>query len=75
MIRIDNVCKHFAGLKAVDHISIEIARGSITGLIGPDGAAKTTLFNIVAGLYAPTSGRIYLDDEEITGLEPHQLDR
>ncbi len=73
MIRIENVCKHFGGLKAVDHVSIEIAEGSITGLIGPNGAGKTTLFNTIAGLYRPSAGRIYLDDEEITGLKPHQL--
>ena len=73
MIRVDKVSKHFGGLKAVDQVSIEIAEGSITGLIGPYGAGKTTLFNTIAGLYAPTSGRIFLDDEEITALKPHQL--
>ena len=73
MIRIENVCKYFGGLKAVDHVSIEIAEGSITGLIGPNGAGKTTLFNTIAGLCEPSAGRIYLDDEEITGLKPHQL--
>lgn len=73
MIRVDNVCKYFGGLKAVDHVSIEIAAGSITGLIGPNGAGKTTLFNTIAGLYAPTEGQVFLDDEEITGLQPYQL--
>ena len=73
MIRVDNVSKHFGGLKAVDHVSLEIARGSITGLIGPNGAGKTTLFNTIAGLYAPTDGHVYLDDQDITGLKPHQL--
>jgi branched-chain amino acid transport system ATP-binding protein len=73
MIRVDDVCKHFGGLKAVDHISIEIAAGCITGLIGPNGAGKTTLFNIIAGLYTPTAGRIFLDNEDITGFKPHQL--
>jgi len=73
MIRVENVSRHFGGLKAVDHVSIQIASGSITGLIGPNGAGKTTLFNTIAGLYIPTEGRIFLDDEEITGLKPHQL--
>jgi branched-chain amino acid transport system ATP-binding protein len=73
MIRVENLSKHFGGLKAVDNASIKIARGSITGLIGPNGAGKTTLFNTIAGLYKPTSGRVFLGDEDITGLKPHQL--
>jgi branched-chain amino acid transport system ATP-binding protein len=73
MIRVENVSKHFGGLKAVEHTSLEIEKGSITGLIGPNGAGKTTLFNMIAGLYSPTEGHIYLDDEDVTGLPPHQL--
>ena len=73
MIRVENLSKHFGGLKAVDNVSINIAKGSITGLIGPNGAGKTTLFNIIAGLYTPGAGRVFLDGEEITGLKPHQL--
>jgi len=73
MIRVENLSKHFGGLKAVDNVSINIAKGSITGLIGPNGAGKTTLFNTIAGLYTPNSGRVFLDGEEITGLKPHQL--
>ncbi len=73
MIRVENLHMHFGGIHAVDGASIEIAKGSITGLIGPNGAGKTTLFNVIAGAYAPTSGHVYLDDEEITGLSPHEL--
>ena len=73
MIRVENLSKHFGGLKAVNNVSINIAQGSITGLIGPNGAGKTTLFNTIAGLYEPTSGRVFLDGEEITGLKPHEL--
>lgn len=64
---------HFGGIKAVNGTSIEIAKGSITGLIGPNGAGKTTLFNVIAGHYMPTSGTVYLDGEDITGLSPHKL--
>jgi branched-chain amino acid transport system ATP-binding protein len=73
MIEVKNLSKHFGGLKAVDNTSIEISKGSITGLIGPNGAGKTTLFNTIAGLYEPTAGSIFLDGENITGLKPHQL--
>lgn len=73
MIRVENVTKNFGGIRAVDGVSLEIAKGSITGLIGPNGAGKTTLFNIIAGHFPPSSGRIFLDGEDVTALEPHEL--
>lgn len=73
MIVVENLHKHFGGVRAVNGASLRIAPGSITGLIGPNGAGKTTLFNVIAGLYTPTSGRVLLGDEDITGLKPHQL--
>jgi len=73
MIRVDNVHKHFGGVRAVNGASMHIAEGSITGLIGPNGAGKTTLFNIIAGAFEPTAGEIFLGDHEITGLKPHEL--
>ena len=54
-------------------MSLTIAEGSITGLIGPNGAGKTTLFNIIAGLYPPSAGRILLENQDLTGLKPHEL--
>ena len=59
MIVVDDVHKHFGGLRAVDGASLKIETGSITGLIGPNGAGKTTLFNVIAGHYKPTSGRVF----------------
>lgn len=73
MIDIDDVHLHFGGIRAVDGASFTIEQGSITGLIGPNGAGKTTLFNVIAGHYRPTSGHVYLDGEDITGLQPHDL--
>lgn len=73
MIRIENLHMQFGGIHAVENVSLSIEEGSITGLIGPNGAGKTTLFNCIAGAYTPTSGKIYLDGEEITGLKPHEL--
>jgi branched-chain amino acid transport system ATP-binding protein len=73
MIRVENLHKRFGGLRAVDGASLEISAGSITGLIGPNGAGKTTLFNVIAGAFRPTSGRVFLNDKDITGLKPHEL--
>jgi len=73
MIKVESVSKNFGGVQAVNDVSIEIQKGSITGLIGPNGAGKTTLFNIIAGNLKPSHGRIFLDNEEISGLQPHTL--
>jgi branched-chain amino acid transport system ATP-binding protein len=73
MIRVDNLHRHFGGFRAVDGATLTIETGSITGLVGPNGAGKTTLFNVIAGALEPTSGRVTMDGEDITGLPPHVL--
>ncbi|MEZ5912084.1 MAG: ABC transporter ATP-binding protein [Paracoccaceae bacterium] len=73
MIVVEDLHKHFGGFHAVDGASLEIREGSITGLIGPNGAGKTTLFNVIAGRLPPTSGRVTMAGEDITGLPPHDL--
>ncbi len=73
MISVTDLSKYFGGIHAVEDVTLNIEKGSITGLIGPNGAGKTTLFNVVAGVFKPTSGKVYLDGEDVTGLEPHQL--
>lgn len=73
MIEVRDVVKAFGGFRAVDGASLQIARGSVTGLIGPNGAGKSTLFNVIAGLMPPTSGSVVLDGQDITGLPPHEL--
>jgi branched-chain amino acid transport system ATP-binding protein len=73
MIVVDDLHKHFGGFHAVDGATLEIKEGSITGLIGPNGAGKTTLFNVIAGRLPPTSGRVFMEGEDITGLPPHDL--
>ncbi|MEM1301311.1 MAG: ABC transporter ATP-binding protein [Pseudomonadota bacterium] len=73
MIKVEDLHKHFGGFHAVDGATLEIAEGSITGLIGPNGAGKTTLFNVIAGNLEPTSGKVLMAGEDITGLPPHEL--
>ena len=73
MITVKNLTKKFGGFTAVNDASLTIEEGSITGLVGPNGTGKTTLFNVIAGVYKPSKGTVYLDGKDITGLEPHQL--
>ena len=75
ILRIQNVSKHFGGVQAVRDCSLDVRAGSITGLIGPNGAGKTTLFNLITGFHRPDTGHIFLREEEITGLEPHEIFR
>jgi len=73
MIKVNALSKRFGGFTAVNNASLTIQSGSITGLIGPNGAGKTTLFNVIAGVHTPSSGQVFLDGEDITGLPPHEL--
>ncbi|MEN2978032.1 ABC transporter ATP-binding protein [Tistrella bauzanensis] len=73
LISVQNLVKRFGGLAAVDDCSLDVPKGSVTGLIGPNGAGKSTLFNIIAGALPPTSGRVLLEGRDITGMKPHRL--
>ena len=73
MLQINKIHKKFGGLKAVNNVSINVEKGSITGLIGPNGAGKTTLFNIIAGNLNSDKGEIFFDNEDITNLKAHEL--
>jgi len=73
MLKLSNIDKFFGGLHAVDDVSIEIKKGSITGLIGPNGAGKTTLFNIIAGHIEPSSGKVELDGANVSNMAAHEL--
>ncbi len=73
ILRVRAVAKAFGGNRAVDDCSLDIPRGSITGLIGPNGAGKSTLLNIIAGALRADSGAITLDGAPITRLRPDQL--
>ncbi len=67
------VTKSFEGLRAVNECSLQVGRGTITGLIGPNGAGKTTLFNLVTGFLKPTAGEIAFAGDRIDGLPPHRV--
>lgn len=73
MLEVRDLSKEFGGLKAIDGVTFEIRKNTITGLIGPNGAGKTTLFNTIAGVYAPTRGEILFKGEHIEGLPPYKI--
>lgn len=73
LLSVQNLVKNFGGMRAVDHCSLEVRRGTITGLIGPNGAGKTTLFNLITGSIRPDSGRVWLRDREITAQRADQV--
>ncbi|MFC7157426.1 ABC transporter ATP-binding protein [Halomarina halobia] len=75
ILEVRDVGKTFSGLVALDGVSMDVGRGEIVGLIGPNGAGKTTLFNCISGVFPPTSGRIVLDGEDVTGLAAHEIAR
>jgi lipopolysaccharide export system ATP-binding protein len=63
-----DLSKSYRGRKVVDDVELEIGQGEVVGLLGPNGAGKTTTFYILVGLARPDSGRVLLNDEEITDL-------
>jgi len=73
VLKVIDVHKSFVGIKALDGVSLEVERGSITGLIGPNGSGKTTLFNVVSGFYPKDAGEIYLKGERIDELPPNEV--
>jgi branched-chain amino acid transport system ATP-binding protein len=75
MLVAEAVTRRFAGLVAVDSVSLEVQRGRIVSVIGPNGAGKTTLFNLLTGQLAPSDGRIRWDGVRIDTLPPHRRAR
>jgi len=68
IIEVKNVSKSFGGVKANIDISLKVKKGSITGIIGPNGCGKTTLFNSIVGYHPIDNGSIIFDNNEISKL-------
>src|ERR1700694_2161887 len=73
LLKLDNCTIRFGGLTSVSRFSLEIAKGELVGLIGPTGAGKTTVFNMVTGVYQPTEGEVLLAGERLNGLKPYAI--
>ena len=75
LLRTERLTRAFGSLIAVDRVDVSIRRGELRSIIGPNGAGKTTFFRLISGEMTPTSGRIFFDEREITGLPQHAVAR
>ncbi|HQU27415.1 MAG TPA: ABC transporter ATP-binding protein [Acidimicrobiales bacterium] len=73
ILSVSGVSRAFGGVHALEGCSLEVAEGSIAGLIGPNGSGKTTLFNVVTGYVRADQGTVRFRDEDVTGLKPNQV--
>lgn len=72
ILEIQNLTKNFRGLKAVNNVSFTVEEGCITGMIGSNGAGKTTVFNMISGVLVPSDGKIIYKGQDITGTKAHK---
>lgn len=75
VLELKKLCRHFGGLKAVHLVDLELKEHALNGLIGPNGSGKTTIFNVITGIYDPTDGEVFLDGQSIGGLEPFVINQ
>jgi ABC-type branched-subunit amino acid transport system ATPase component len=75
LLRLDDVQRHFGGVRAVDGVSLDVEKGAIQGLIGPNGAGKTTLVNVITGYVPFQAGKAWIEADQLTGLPAHRIAR
>jgi branched-chain amino acid transport system ATP-binding protein len=73
LLVVDDVYRHFGGVRAVDGVSFKVDEGQIKAMIGPNGAGKTTMFNLLTGLLRPDAGVVTFKGQQLTGLPPHRI--
>ena len=72
-LSVKGISKSFSGLRAVDDVSFDVKAGAIQALIGPNGSGKTTVFNMIAGVFRPDTGDVLLDGKSLLGKRPDQI--
>jgi ABC-type branched-subunit amino acid transport system ATPase component/ABC-type branched-subunit amino acid transport system permease subunit len=73
LLRTDGIAKAYGGVQALDGATIEVAEGTVAGLIGPNGSGKTTLFNVITGYERPDAGEVWFGGQAITGYAPDKV--
>src|SRR4051795_554596 len=72
MISVSSVDKHYGDFQALHDVSIELASGELTALLGPSGSGKSTLLRVIAGLEVPDAGRVAIAGTDVTGVPPQR---
>lgn len=75
LLVVRGLTRRFDGIVALDDVDLEVPPGEVLGVVGPNGAGKSTLLHVVAGLLAPSAGRVLLDSVDITGWAAHRVRR
>jgi branched-chain amino acid transport system ATP-binding protein len=75
VLEVSGLRKAFGGITAVDGVSLTVGEGEIVGVIGPNGSGKSTLFNCILGQLSPSAGKVRLDERDVTGMRPCDLNR
>jgi branched-chain amino acid transport system ATP-binding protein len=75
ILEVRQLTKRFGGLLAVSAVEFAVPRKTVLSIVGPNGAGKTTLFNLISGAIRPDQGSVLFDDHDVTGWEPHRLNR
>ena len=73
ILRCEDISLDFGGVRALSDISFTVKEGEFLSIIGPNGAGKTCLINTITGFYRPSSGAVYYQQHELTGLPPHEI--
>lgn len=73
LLEVKGITKKFGGIIALKDVNLEVERGSVVAIIGPNGSGKTTMLNVITGVYVPEQGRILLDGKEIQGMSSEKV--
>lgn len=73
LLEVNKITKRFGGLEAIKDLDLQVEAGELAALIGPNGAGKSTFFNVISGVMRPTSGKVFFQGKDITGIKPHRI--
>ena len=75
LLNVDDITLEFAGVRALDRVSLDVEQGALVAVIGPNGAGKTSLFNCISAVYRPQRGRVTFDGRDVARLATHDTAR